>query len=47
MQSEFDEKIGMIKDVAAAATAVAIFAWQVVVVIEIYELFSVMKFVGT
>jgi hypothetical protein len=37
----------MTKDVAAAATAVAIFASPVVVVIEIYELFSVMKFVGT
>ena len=42
MQSEFDEKIGMIKDVAAAATAVAIGAWILVVSIEIYELYVIL-----
>ena len=42
MQSEFDEKIGMIKDVAAAATAVAIGAWILVVSIEIYELYTIL-----
>ncbi len=40
MQSEFDEKIGMIKDVAAAATAVAITAWIIVVSIELIELYQ-------
>lgn len=44
MQSEFDEKIGMIKDVSAAATAVAIGAWIVVVLIEIYELYGVLVY---
>ena len=42
MQSEYDEKIKMIKDVAAAGTAVAIGAWILVVIIEIYELYSVL-----
>ena len=41
MQSNFDEKIGMIKDVAAAATAISILAWIIVVTIEIYELIGV------
>jgi diacylglycerol kinase (ATP) len=38
MQSDYDEKIGMIKDVAAAATAVVIGAWLLVMGIELYEL---------
>jgi diacylglycerol kinase (ATP) len=46
MQSEFDEKIGMIKDVAAAATAVGIAAWIIVVVVELYELYSVLAYRG-
>ncbi len=37
---EFDKKIGMIKDVAAAATAVAITAWIIVVSIELIELYQ-------
>ncbi len=40
IQPEFDEKIGMIKDVAAAATGIAIFAWIVVIVIEILQILS-------
>jgi diacylglycerol kinase (ATP) len=40
MQSEYDEKIGMIKDVAAAATAVIIGAWMLVMGIELYELWE-------
>lgn len=40
IQPEFDEKIGVIKDVAAAATGIAIFAWMVVLVIELYEIWS-------
>ncbi len=39
MQSDFDRNIGMIKDVAAAATAVAIIAWLIVMVIELAELY--------
>ena len=40
MQSDYDEKIGMIKDVAAAATAVVIGAWLLVMGIELYELWQ-------
>jgi len=40
IQPEFDEKIGVIKDVAAAATGIAIFAWMVVLAIELYEIWS-------
>jgi diacylglycerol kinase (ATP) len=40
MKSDFDEKIGMIKDVSAAATGVAIFVWIVVMLIEIYTIYS-------
>jgi len=40
IQPEFDEKIGVIKDVAAAATGIAIFAWIVVLAIELYEIWS-------
>jgi len=40
MQSDYDEKIGMIKDVAAAATAVVIGAWMLVMAIELYELWE-------
>jgi diacylglycerol kinase (ATP) len=40
MQSDFDKKIGMIKDVAAAATAVVIGAWMLVMAIELYELWE-------
>jgi diacylglycerol kinase (ATP) len=39
MQSDYDPKIGMIKDVAAAATGIAIFAWIVILAVEAYELF--------
>ena len=35
MKTDYDMKIGIIKDVAAAATGVAIFAWILVMVIEI------------
>ncbi len=40
MQPEFDERIGIIKDVAAAATGVAIFGWIIVLVIEVAEVWS-------
>ena len=39
MQSEFDPKIGIIKDVSAAATSIAILAWLIVLAVEAYELF--------
>jgi len=39
MQSEFDPKIGMIKDIAAAATGIAILAWLIILGVEVYELF--------
>jgi diacylglycerol kinase (ATP) len=39
IQSDYDPKIGMIKDVAAAATGIAIFAWIVILAVEAYELF--------
>jgi diacylglycerol kinase (ATP) len=39
MQSEFDPKIGMIKDIAAAATGIAILAWIITLGVEVYELF--------
>jgi len=38
MQSDFDPKIGMIKDVAAAATGITILVWIIVLIVEIYEL---------
>lgn len=37
---DYHEKIGIIKDVAAAATGLAIFAWMVVLVMEVIELWS-------
>ncbi len=37
MKTDFDEKIGIIKDIAAAATGIAIFSWVIVLVIETIE----------
>lgn len=37
MKTDYDEKIGIIKDVAAAATGVTIVVWFFILVIEIYE----------
>ena len=39
MQSEFDPKIKIIKDVSAAATTIMIVAWIIVLAVEAYELF--------
>jgi len=39
IQSDYDPKIGMIKDIAAAATGITIFAWIIVLAVEAYELF--------
>lgn len=40
METEYNEKIGIIKDISAAATGIIILAWAVVLVIEITQLFS-------
>lgn len=40
MKTDYDEKIGIIKDIAAAATGIAIFSWLVVLVIEVIEFWS-------
>ncbi len=40
MKTDYDMEIGIIKDVAAAATGVAIFVWVLVVVIKIVEIWS-------
>jgi len=37
MKTDYDEKIGIIKDVAAAATGITIVAWMAVLIIEIVE----------
>lgn len=38
METSYNEKIGMIKDISAAATGITIFVWMVVVVIEVINL---------
>jgi diacylglycerol kinase (ATP) len=40
MHSDYHEEIRMIKDVAAAATGVAIFAWLMILCIEFIELWN-------
>lgn len=40
MMTDYDEKIGIIKDIAAAATGITIFVWVVVLAIELYRLFQ-------
>lgn len=40
MHSDFNEKIGIIKDISAAATGIAIFAWLAVLIMETIELWS-------
>lgn len=40
MKTDYDEKIGIIKDIAAAATGIAIFAWVAVLIIEVIALIS-------
>lgn len=37
---EYHNKIGIIKDIAAAATGLAIFAWLIVLVVEIIEVWG-------
>jgi len=42
LKTDYDEKIGIIKDVSAAATGVTIVVWLFVLVIEIYEFWPFM-----
>ena len=42
MKTDYDEKIGIIKDVAAAATGITIVAWTAVLIIEIVEFWPLM-----
>ena len=37
---DFDEKIGIIKDIAAAVTGISIFSWMIVLIIEVFELWQ-------
>ena len=43
MKTDYDEKIGIIKDVSAAATGVTIIVWLFVLGIEIFEFWPFMK----
>ncbi|WP_310564687.1 diacylglycerol kinase, partial [Hydrogenophaga sp.] len=38
VETRHNDKIGIIKDVAAAATGIAILAWAIVLVVELMEL---------
>lgn len=40
MQTRYDEKIGIIKDIAAAATGITIFVWIVVLCLEVIKVFK-------
>lgn len=41
METRYDEKIRMIKDVAAAATGITIFAWLIVLCMEVFKVSKV------
>ena len=41
METRYDEKIRMIKDVAAAATGIAIFSWVIVLFMEVFKVSKV------
>lgn len=41
METRYDEKIRMIKDVAAAATGITIFAWIIVLCLEVFKVSKV------
>ena len=43
MKTDYDEKIGIIKDVSAAATGVTIIVWLFVLGIEIFEFWPFVK----
>jgi diacylglycerol kinase (ATP) len=39
METNYNEKIGIIKDIAAAATGILIFTWMFVIGFEVYKLY--------
>ena len=39
METNYNEKIGIIKDIAAAATGILIFTWMLVIGFEVYKLY--------
>ncbi len=43
METRYNEKIGMIKDISAAATGITIFIWMVVVGIEVINVIPHLK----
>jgi diacylglycerol kinase len=43
METRYDEKIGMIKDISAAATGITIFVWMIVIGIEIINVIPHLK----
>lgn len=43
MQTRYDEKIGIIKDIAAAAAGITIFTWILVLCIEILKVYPYLK----
>jgi diacylglycerol kinase (ATP) len=38
METDYNEKIGIIKDISAAATGILIFTWSLVMAFEVYKL---------
>jgi diacylglycerol kinase (ATP) len=46
VETRHDEKIRIIKDIAAAATGVAILAWWIVLAVELMELWSLLATPG-
>lgn len=43
METRYDEKIGIIKDIAAAAAGITIFTWILVLCIEILKVYPYLK----
>lgn len=43
METRYNEKIGMIKDISAAATGITIFVWMLVVAIEVINVLPHIK----
>ena len=44
MVTDYNEKIGIIKDIAAAATGIVIFVWIIVLATELYNLLHELQF---
>lgn len=45
MITDYNEKIGIIKDIAAAATGITIFVWIVIMAIELYKLLKAVSLI--